>query len=160
MTIFVRFWLCIALAVVALWVAILPAGAPDKAEDVTVALTGTVTHVRDGDTIEVDDVPIRLEGIAAPELNEPGGQEATTAMKTLVEGKKVLCELTGERSYDRMIGVCYYPALKHRLNDLGYFMVSSGHARDCPRFSKGRYAQYELATVLRTYMLPRYCKPQ
>ena len=28
-------------------------------------LTGTVAHVRDGDTIEVADVPVRLNGVAA-----------------------------------------------------------------------------------------------
>ena len=31
-------------------------------------LTGTVTHVRDGDTIEVGKIPIRLNGVSAPEL--------------------------------------------------------------------------------------------
>jgi len=34
-------------------------------------LTGTVTHVRDGDTIEVGKIPIRLNGVSAPELKEP-----------------------------------------------------------------------------------------
>ena len=37
-------------------------------------LTGTVTHVRDGDTIEVGKVPIRLNGVSAPELKEPLGK--------------------------------------------------------------------------------------
>ena len=34
-------------------------------------LPGTVTHVRDGDTIEVGSVPIRLNGVSAPELKKP-----------------------------------------------------------------------------------------
>jgi endonuclease YncB( thermonuclease family) len=32
-------------------------------------LTGTVTKVRDGDTIEVGRIPIRLNGVSAPEMN-------------------------------------------------------------------------------------------
>ena len=43
-------------------------------------LAGAVTHVRDGDTIEVGGVPIRLQGLAAPEGDEPGGTEATEAI--------------------------------------------------------------------------------
>ena len=42
------------------------------AEQQTV-LTGTVTKVRDGDTIEVGRVPIRLNGVAAPEKRDALG---------------------------------------------------------------------------------------
>ena len=43
-------------------------------------LTGEVTHVRDGDTIVVGSMPIRLNGLAAPEGDEPGGAAATQVM--------------------------------------------------------------------------------
>jgi endonuclease YncB( thermonuclease family) len=43
-------------------------------------LTGEVTHVRDGDTIKVGSMPIRLDGLAAPEGDAPGGAAATRAM--------------------------------------------------------------------------------
>ncbi len=36
-------------------------------------LVGAVTHVRDGDTLEVAGLRARLQGLAAPELDEPGG---------------------------------------------------------------------------------------
>ena len=39
--------------------------APVTAQD---TLTGTVTHVRDGDTIEVADVPVRLDALRPPKL--------------------------------------------------------------------------------------------
>ena len=39
-------------------------------------LIGTVTHIRDGDTIEVSEIPIRLNGVSAPELNEPLGERS------------------------------------------------------------------------------------
>jgi hypothetical protein len=76
--------------------------APATAQE---TLTGTVTHVRDGDTIEVADVPVRLNGVAAPELDEPRGREGKKFMARLVAGKTVRCELNGERSYDRVIGI-------------------------------------------------------
>lgn len=43
-------------------------------------LLGPVTHVRAGDTVEVAGVPIRLQGLAAPELSEAGGPEAARAL--------------------------------------------------------------------------------
>jgi endonuclease YncB( thermonuclease family) len=49
-------------------------------------LTGEVTYVRDGDTVEVGGLPIRLSGLAAPEWDEPGGAAARKAMVELVDG--------------------------------------------------------------------------
>ncbi len=37
--------------------------------DAQTVLQGTITHVRDGDTIEVAGIPVRLWGIHAPERN-------------------------------------------------------------------------------------------
>jgi endonuclease YncB( thermonuclease family) len=70
-------------------------------------LTGTVTHVRDGDTIEVGEVPIRLNGVSAPELDEPLGAESKKFMLDLVRGQPVRCELNGQKTYDRFVGTCY-----------------------------------------------------
>ena len=61
------------------------------------ALTGPVTHVRDGDTIEVAGKPIRLQG---PNRNERGtalGEAATTAISRLVTNGEITCELSSER---------------------------------------------------------------
>lgn len=121
-------------------------------------LVGEVTYVRDGDTIEVDGAPIRLNGLAAPEHNELGYHTAKAAMVTLALGKVVECELNGERSYDRFIGVCYLEGV-----DLGATMVKLGVARDCPRYSGGRYRDLERiaatngSTISIIYPLPRYC---
>ena len=60
-------------------------------------LTGEVTYVRDGDTIEVGGLPIRLNGLAAPEGDERGGSKARRAMKELVLGEEVRCVLDGEK---------------------------------------------------------------
>ena len=50
-------------------------------------LTGTVTHVRDGDTVEVDGQAIRLNGLSAPEMDEPYGQRVQGLHETLGAGK-------------------------------------------------------------------------
>ena len=63
------------------------------------SLTGPVTYVRDGDTIVVGSMPIRLNGLAAPEGDEPGGA-ATQAMIELVQGRPLRCELDGERTHE------------------------------------------------------------
>jgi micrococcal nuclease len=49
-------------------------------------------------------MPIRLNGLAAPEGDEPGGEAATRAMVELVDGRTLRCELNGRRTYDRCVG--------------------------------------------------------
>jgi hypothetical protein len=51
--------------------------------------------------------PRGLQGLHCPEAGEAGGSAATSAMRGLTRGQHVTCSLTGERSYDRMIGTCY-----------------------------------------------------
>jgi micrococcal nuclease len=120
-------------------------------------LTGQVTFVRDGDTIVVGSMPIRLNGLAAPEWDEPGGDAAMDAMIKLVAGRTLRCELNGERTHDRCVGVCYLQGV-----DISAEMVRRGVARDCPRFSGGRYHVIEAqaaadgATIRQTYQLPAW----
>ncbi|MCF7978989.1 MAG: hypothetical protein K9L82_13420 [Chromatiaceae bacterium] len=52
-------------------------------------LVGRATHVRDGDAIVVDRTPIRLEGVAALELNEKWGRASNDAMQRIVAGKRL-----------------------------------------------------------------------
>jgi micrococcal nuclease len=124
-------------------------------------LTGQVTYVRDGDTIVVGSMPIRLNGLAAPEGDEPGGAAATQAMIELVQGRSLRCELGGEPTRDRCVGICYLDGA-----DMSEVMVRRGVARDCPRFSQRRYAEAELqaaaggATIGRIYALPGYRRPR
>lgn len=115
-------------------------------------LTGSVTHVRDADTIEVSGVPIRLNGISAPELNTREGQNGKIFLKRLVLNKKVVCQLNGEKTYDRKVGVCHLAG-----KDIGVSIVKAGHAADCPRYSNGRYKNFETVEA-RRWPLPNYCK--
>ena len=116
-------------------------------------LIGTVTHIRDGDTIEVSEIPIRLNGVSAPELNEPLGERSKIFMRDLVFGQQVRCELNGEKTYDRFVGTCYLGG-----KDIGILVVEAGLALDCPRYSGGRYAVSEIATAREQIKLPSYCE--
>jgi micrococcal nuclease len=116
-------------------------------------LTGTVTKVRDGDTIEVGKIPIRLNGVSAPELREPLGQTSKRFMRDLVDGKHVRCQLNGKKTYDRFVGVCY---LGER--DIGAAVIKAGLALDCPRYSGGRYAGVERLASRGRIKLPKYCR--
>jgi micrococcal nuclease len=122
------------------------------ADEATI-LTGTVTHVRDGDTIEVGKIPIRLNGVSAPELDEPLGPQSKAFMVDLVDGKSVRCELTGAKTYDRLVGTCYLDGV-----DIGIAVISAGLALDCPRYSGGRYAEFEVNEARAEIALPGYCR--
>ena len=125
---------------------------PAYAKDPTV-LTGTVIKVRDGDTIEVGKVPIRLNGVSAPELSEPLGRKSKEFMLDLVMGKRLRCELSGGKTHDRFVGTCYLDE-----QDIGAAVMANGLALDCPRYSRGRYAEYEAKGITEKIKLPRYCK--
>lgn len=115
-------------------------------------MSRTVTHVRDGDTIVFGKQPIRLDGIAAPERNEPGGKEATAYMRQLMLGKLLNCIDNGQWTHDRLVVVCHLNG-----EDIGRLIVAGGLARDCPQFSGSRYTGAETAAS-RALPFPRYCK--
>jgi endonuclease YncB( thermonuclease family) len=117
-------------------------------------------HVTDGDTLRVGGVAVRLKGLAAPEVAhfgdpaEPGGEAAKAFMVELVEGQTVVCDLTNERTHGRRVGYCYRDSA-----DIAEALVRAGLARDCPRFSGGRYAAAEQASAA-TLSFPSYCVPR
>jgi len=58
-------------------------------------------HVRDADTIVVNGTPVRFQGVDAPELKTRAGRDSKRWTVNYLRGKKVIWDLTGERSYDR-----------------------------------------------------------
>ena len=102
-------------------------------------LTGTATKVRDGDTIKIGKIPIRLNGVFAPELKETHGAQSKQFMRELVDGKTVRCVMTGAKTYDRFVGTCYLDG-----EDIGIAMIAAGMALDCPRYSGGRCVGVEV----------------
>ncbi len=89
----------------------------------TADLEGAVTHVRDGDTIEVAGTPVRIANLDCAEGDTTQGQAAGRRMAGLVRGEPVTCELEGRMSYDREVGTC---ALARTGQDLGEILIAEG----------------------------------
>ena len=101
--------------------------------------------VIDGDTVAINEQPVDLWGIDAPEpsqiCTDPGGAEwacglyAKQLLESLVGAATVTCEPQG-LSQDRvLVAIC---AVDGR--DLGWAMVAFGFALDVPEISGGAYA--------------------
>jgi len=72
-------------------------------------IEGPVSHIRDGDTIEVAGTPIRFGSLDCAERGTPSGQVATERLRELIAGQSLTCALNGRTSYDRSIGRCTLP---------------------------------------------------
>jgi endonuclease YncB( thermonuclease family) len=72
----------------------------------------------------------------------------------LIEGRTVVCSLFGERTRGRQAGTCMVDG-----HDIRAELIEAGLARDCPRYSHGRYAALE-PEVTHRLSLPDYCKPR
>ncbi|GGX63406.1 hypothetical protein GCM10007385_35680 [Tateyamaria omphalii] len=116
-------------------------------------IEGRVTHVRDIDTIEVKDLPVRFNGIDGPELDTPAGAAGRKWLRRLVLRKPISCSLTGAKTHDRWVGTCYLPSGQ----DIGALAISEGLARDCPRYSRGKYREYETDRS-RALPVSSYCR--
>lgn len=65
-------------------------------------VSGRCYHVVDGDTIDVEGVGrVRLVGINTPERDEPGYQNATDYVKSMVLGKTVNLDIDDAKHYDK-----------------------------------------------------------
>ena len=87
---------------------------------------GTVTKITDGDSLEVDNVSIRLALVDAPEYNEEGGNEAMKFALNIcpIGSKAIVDEDDGQTagSYGRIVAVVYC----NRIN-LNAKMISNKH---------------------------------
>ena len=111
---------------------------------------GTASKVVDGDTLWVCShsacIKVRLCGIDAPELSDPGGEKAKSALQSLVSSKVVTCVQVGAgtpcdgrsrpTSYDRIVAQCFVDQ-----SDLAAEMVAEGYACDWIQFSGGFYSE-------------------
>jgi endonuclease YncB( thermonuclease family) len=114
---------------------------------------GTVTRVRDIDTIVVAGTSVRLNGVDGPETSNRYGRAAKAFMQRLVGGKVVVCDLSGARTYDRWVGICYLDG-----QDIGAIAISQGHALDCARYSGGAYRQFETSAARSRIPRSGYCR--
>ena len=108
-------------------------------------------QIRDADTI-VSGTPVRLNGVDAPELRTRAGRDARRWMVNYLDGRSIECELNGERTHDRWVGICYADG-----EDIGAALIAAGHALDCRRYSGGRYAHLETPAARSRIRRARYC---
>lgn len=127
--------------------------APAQAE----TLEGPVMQVIDGNNIVIAGMVIRLDGLAAPGVHEARGDDAAYIMEMIVHdsGGAFRCELSGERLWERHIAICY----DQFGDDVAAQMVERCYARDCARYSGGRYELLENAAS-RSLPMPDYCEPE
>lgn len=97
-------------------------------------IEGRVTVVRDVDTIIVAGTAFRLNGVDGPETSTRYGREARAFMTRLVQGETVICDLNGERTYDRWVEVCFLDG-----EDIGAIAITNGFALDWRRYSGGAH---------------------
>jgi endonuclease YncB( thermonuclease family) len=75
-----------------------------------IELAGKVNHVVDGDTLDINDIRIRLSLVDTPERGDPGFKEATQFVVKLCLGENAEVDIDdGQRrgSFGREIGVVY-----------------------------------------------------
>ncbi|AML53730.1 hypothetical protein RC74_17570 [Falsihalocynthiibacter arcticus] len=116
-----------------------------------------LSRVIDADTIVVGEIHVRLDGISAPER----GHKAYTKGKWFVadlmhKATDVICDLEGRKTYDREVGACYFIMEDGQRIDPQAEVVKAGFARDCPRYSGGRYQNLETPES-RALPFPKYC---
>jgi endonuclease YncB( thermonuclease family) len=98
-----------------------PVAAQDS--DNPAVLTGKVTHVRDGDTIEVNGIAIRLAALDCPERGTQKGDTAARIAQQFL-GSQATCELTGAKTYDRLVGYCEVNG-----EDFGAYMMNNSSCK-------------------------------
>ena len=101
------------------------------------SFSGQVTRVVDGDTfwISSQEVRIRVWGLDAPEVNMPGGSQATAALSSLIAGQQLTCWQRDIDRYGRIVGQCFLADGR----DITAAMIASGSAQEYCRYSGNQY---------------------
>lgn len=112
-------------------------------------------RIIDGDTLDLNGVRVRMQGIDALEHDQQcnrreGGRYACGAaaretLARLVGNRPITCTPDGTETHGRSVAICTLRQDDGAELDLNGAMVRSGYAFDCPRYSKGRYAREEAA---------------
>lgn len=150
----IRAWVCAGAALLCAATALAQTRKPKepKAPPAPVEVTGMVSRVVDGDTLwlktAADEQPVivRLEGIDAPEVCQPGGAEATAALTELALNRSVTLKPTAVDDWGRKVGKVFDGG-----KDLGDRMVRDGHAWSTRfKYDRGPYvAEERMAQALK-----------
>jgi micrococcal nuclease len=108
--------------------------------DSSPVLTGKVSRVIDGDTVDVvlasGLIRVRLQGIDAPERNQPGGRAAQRWLQKRLQGRVVYLEPVSQDRYDRMVAVVFDGEV-----DINQELVTAGYAWAYRRYMKRSNAE-------------------
>jgi endonuclease YncB( thermonuclease family) len=99
------------------------------------AFTGQRLHVVDGDTFDLDGERIRVWGIQAPEMRDPGGKAAKAGLQRILVAP-VSCERKYLDPFERTVAQCFSGG-----KDIAAELVRQGFAVDWPYYSGGYYAR-------------------
>lgn len=92
-------------------------------------------YLVDGDTLDLDGVRMRIDGIDAPEFGQhcgvwACGKAALEELSSLIGSNAVTCDPHGQDGYGRTIATCFVGN-----TDLGAEMVRTGYARAFVKYS-------------------------
>ncbi|HEX5687997.1 MAG TPA: thermonuclease family protein [Ideonella sp.] len=125
-------------------------------------MSGRATYISDGDTLWVKPttggkpIKLRLQGIDAPEVCQPGGTEARDALKRLVAQRSLQVESVGRDAWGRTLARI---SIDHQ--DIGARLVQGGHAwSDGFRGDPGPYAAEEASARRAQRGLFEQAKPE
>lgn len=90
----------------------------------------------DGDTLRLPNEPqsVRLWGVQAPELRDPGGRAAKAELASLLAQGATTCHVWTRDRYGRHVGMCFV-----RGADVAWRLRAANLAADWPHYSKGYY---------------------
>jgi len=123
-------------------------------------------RIVDGDTIVVQNQPVRLFGVDAPEFEQicaddrnrayRCGLVAADALDQIIGNHVVVCLTSSHDGYGRAVATCFVGT-----EDIGAAMVSTGYAVDYPAYSHGKYRQQEdeARAAKRGLWIGRFDKP-
>jgi micrococcal nuclease len=125
-----------------------PVQNPTQCQGQAQCINGIVTSITDGDTLQVNGVPIRLTLVNTPEPNEPRYAEAKAFVESVcVVGTRALVDEDDgqpEGSFERLIGLVYCGGTGISLNELlllqGYAEIILAYC-DKSEFSTTPWAQ-------------------
>ena len=107
----------------------LPASS-DECQGQADCFTGRVTDIVDGDTLDVNNIRVRLSLVNTPERADSGYQEAKEFTESIcpIGSKALVDEDDGQKegSYDRLIGLVYCGNERQLLNE---HLLNEGHAQ-------------------------------
>lgn len=119
----------------------LAANALSGRDEIAPAMIAGLGHVVDGDTLDVGQTRVRLEGIDAPEIAQTCqtasgetwncGLAAAAMLRRLAEHKDIACDRSGMDRYQRTLATCFADGM-----DIDKEMVRSGLAWAFVRYSK------------------------